>query len=160
MRNPWPAERSQHPTRETHPSCVPFVGRILRRQARRMTAMEELRAYSTAGIIVSLLTLCGCQGLSSKTTPPNSGINSINHIVVMVQENRSFDTYFGQLPAYWAANGFPAQQLDGMPANASNPGYNGALAVPAYHLATECIELLSPSWDESHLDWNLQDPSS
>lgn len=126
-----------------------------------MTAMKKVCPYSTVGIISLLLTLCGCQGLSnSTTTPPNSGINSINHIVVMVQENRSFDTYFGQLPAYWAANGFPAQQFDGMPTNASNPGYNGAPAVPAYHLATECIELLSPSWNESHLDWNLQNPSS
>ena len=123
--------------------------------------MKKVRPYSTVGMIFLLLTLCGCQGLSnSTTTPPNSGINSINHIVVMVQENRSFDTYFGQLPAYWAANGFPAQQFDGMPTNASNPGYNGAPAVPAYHLATECIELLSPSWNESHLDWNLQNPSS
>ncbi|MGA9645721.1 MAG: alkaline phosphatase family protein [Candidatus Korobacteraceae bacterium] len=126
-----------------------------------MTAMEKLRPYSTVGIILLLLALCGCQGLSGdSTSTSNSGINSINHIVIMVQENRSLDTYFGQLPAYWAANGFPAQQFDGMPATASNPGYNGAPAVPAYHLATECIELLSPSWNESHLDWNLQNPSS
>jgi len=127
-----------------------------------MTEKGNLRTYSVAGTIALALGLCGCQGLGSKstTTGSNSGINAINHVVVMVQENRSFDTYFGQLPAYWAANGFPAQQLDGMPTNASNPGYNGAPAVPAYHLATECIELLSPSWDESHLDWNLQNPSS
>ena len=123
--------------------------------------MEKLRPYSTVGIILLLLALCGCQGLSGDSTgTSNPGINSINHIVIMVQENRSLDTYFGQLPAYWAANGFPAQQFDGMPATASNPGYNGAPAVPAYHLATECIELLSPSWNESHLDWNLQNPSS
>lgn len=131
-----------------------------------MTTREKFRVCSIVGMAVSLLVLCGCQGLSlgptSTTNPPgsSSGINSINHIVVMVQENRSFDTYFGQLPAYWAANGFPAQQLDAMPANASNPGYNGEPSVPAFHLATECIELLSPSWDESHLDWNLEDPNS
>lgn len=125
-----------------------------------MTAMNKVGPYLTVGTIFLLLTLCGCQGLSNATTASNSGINSINHIVVMVQENRSLDTYFGQLPAYWAANGFPAQQFDGMPTTASNPGYNGAPAVPAYHLATVCIELLSPSWNESHLDWNLQNPSS
>ena len=128
--------------------------------------MNRFASYSTAGIGALMLALCGCQGLSSGPTAPsnptgsNSGINSINHIIVMVQENRSFDNYFGQLPAYWAANGFPAQQLDGMPANASNPGYKGAPAIPAFHVATECIELLSPSWNESHLDWNLEDPSS
>ena len=78
----------------------------------------------------------------------------------MAQENRSLDTYFGQLPAYWAANGFPAQQFDGMPTGASNPGFNGAPPVSDFHLATECVENLTPSWDESHLDWNLNDPTS
>lgn len=33
-----------------------------------------------------------------------TGIQSIKHIVFMVQENRSLDNYFGQLPAYFAAN--------------------------------------------------------
>lgn len=107
------------------------------------------------------LVLCGCQGLRS-----GSGtIQSVNHIIVMTQENRSLDTYFGQLPAYWAANGFPSQQFDGLPANASNPAYNGtttpgSATVSAFHMATECMENLSPSWDESHEDWNLQDPTS
>ena len=131
----------------------------------RMTAMQKLRFYSVVGMIFLLLALCGCQGVqqSSTTTPPppNAGIQSLNHIVFMAQENRSFDTYFGHLPAYWAANGFPSQQFDGIPANASNPSYavNGtATTLPAFHVATECIENLSPSWDESHLDWNLNEP--
>src|SRR5580698_4239683 len=107
-----------------------------------MTAIENLRFSAAAVAILFLLTLCGCQGVqqsSTTTTPPNSDINSINHIVFMAQENRSLDTYFGQLPAYWAANGFPSQQFDGMPANASNPAYNGttipgAASVSAFHM--------------------------
>src|SRR5260370_26901295 len=118
-----------------------------------MIVMAKFRACSIAGMILSLLVLCGCQGLVSSptaTTPPtNTGINSINHIVFMAQENRSLDTYFGQLPSYWAANGFPSQQFDGMPAAASNPSFDGTATVSAFHLATECIENLSPSWDES-----------
>lgn len=115
-------------------------------------------------IVTFLAALCGCTGLS-KTPPPPPGnpggdINSINHIIFMVQENRSFDTYFGQLPAYWAANGFPAQQFDGLPANASNPSFDGTSQVPAYHVATECIQNLSPSWNESHVDWNRNAPTS
>ena len=122
--------------------------------------MTKVRSCSMVGMAVALLALSGCQGLSSNSTTTNPGISSINHIIFMAQENRSFDTYFGQLPAYWAANGFPAQQFDGIPATASNPGYNGAPAVSAYHVSTTCIELLSPSWNESHLDWNLQNPAS
>jgi phospholipase C len=91
-------------------------------------------------------------------------LQSINHIVFMLQENRSFDTYFGQLPAYWAANGYPqitnGTTLDGMPVGASNPGYNGAPPVTAYHVQTVCTENLTPSWDESHLDFNLNNPTS
>ena len=130
-----------------------------------MIETEKFRSYSIVGMIISLLVLCGCQGLATgpvttTTPPPNLGINSINHIVFMAQENRSFDTYFGQLAAYWAANGYPSQQLDGMPAGASNPSFDGTTTVPAFHLATECIENLTPSWDESHLDWNLHEPIS
>ncbi len=111
--------------------------------------------------IALLAVMCGCQGTQQPTSSqPDPGLQSINHIIFMAQENRSFDTYFGQLPAYWAANGFPAQQFDGIPANASNPGYNGAAPVSAFHIASECIENLSPSWDESHLDYNLQSPTS
>ena len=121
--------------------------------------MTKVSSCSIVGMAVALLALSGCQGLSSNSTTTNLGISSINHIIFMAQENRSFDTYFGQLPAYWAANGFPAQQFDGMSATASNPGYNGAPAVSAYHVSTTCIELLSPSWNESHLDWNLQNPA-
>ena len=114
---------------------------------------------SVACTMALLLNLCGCQGLKNGPTA-NNGIQSINHIIFMAQENRSFDTYFGQLPAYWQANGFPSQQFDGMPANASNPSFDGTSTVPAYHIATECTENLTPSWDESHLDWNLHNPTS
>jgi phospholipase C len=130
-----------------------------------MVINERLRScFSAAIVAAATLAISSCQGLQQGTTPvttpPTSGISSINHIIFMAQENRSFDTYFGQLPAYWAANGYPAQQLDAMPSTASNPSYDGTSTVSAFHVASECIENLSPSWDESHLDWNLQTPSS
>lgn len=124
---------------------------------------REIRNWAVAVTIGFLTVLCGCQGLRSGTSG-DGGIQSVNHIVFMVQENRSFDTYFGQLPAYWKANGYPqaAQQppFDGLPANASNPSYDGTTQVAAYHLATECIQGLSPSWNESHVDWNRSAPTS
>ena len=33
-------------------------------------------------------------------------ITSVNHVIFMMQENRSFDTYFGMLNPYRHANGF------------------------------------------------------
>jgi len=121
------------------------------------------RVASTGALLFSLV-LCGCQGLVNGTTPtttppPPATLQSINHIIFMAQENRSFDSYFGQLPAYWAANGY-SQTADGLPANASNPTVDGTGTINAYHVATVCTENTTPSWDESHIDWNRQNPSS
>jgi phospholipase C len=131
-------------------------------------ALNERRGSGLVVVLFAwMLVLCGCQGLVNMpaSTSTNNSIKSINHIIFMAQENRSFDNYFGQLPAYWAANGYPAQQLDGLPAGASNPAYNGttipgSTTVNAFHVATECVDNLSPSWNESHEDWNLQFPTS
>jgi phospholipase C len=118
-----------------------------------------------AVLIALVVIMCGCQGLlwrpvTGPVSPGKTGLDPIHHIVFMAQENRSFDSYFGQLPAYWAANGYPSQPFDGLPQNASNPSADGTTTVAAYPFATECVENLSPSWNESHLDWNLQAPTS
>ena len=116
-------------------------------------------------VFVALLAvvLTGCQGLVGISQPPpadNPALDAaINHIVIMVQENRSFDHYFGHLNAYRVANGFPPS-VDGTPANASNPTSTGAGNVAAFHLLTTCVENPSPSWNESHVDFNRQNPTS
>src|SRR5579862_5487909 len=66
----------------------------------------------------------GCSlTLSSATTavtanfaPPGT-IASLQHIILFAQENRSLDHYFGQMEAYWAANGYgtSGQTFDGLP---------------------------------------------
>ena len=117
--------------------------------------------------------LCGCGGTSSSTPPGPQDITQIKHIIILLQENRSFDHYFGRLSAFWAANGFPAQAFDGLPLTASNPGCDPAFPPPsvcvgsanspqitAYHLQTMCIENPSPSWNEAHVDFNLGQPAS
>ena len=127
-----------------------------------MASRRKFRSFCVVAISTALVVLCGCVGLPKSTTPPptTGNLNSINHIIFMAQENRSFDSYFGQLPAYWAANGYPAQSVDVPPSGYSNPGYAGAPNVTGFHLTTSCIENLSPSWNESHVDWNLNNPNS
>lgn len=104
---------------------------------------------------------------------------AINHIIFLAQENRSFDHYFGYLRKYWADNGFPDQAFDGLaqfnpPFGSSPPPTNppcsnpdptahcdadpSGTPVPSDHLPTVCIENPSPSWNESHVDWDYQDP--
>ena len=104
----------------------------------------------------ALSLLVGCQGLRNGS----GSVTQLNHIVFMVQENRSFDTYFGSLPAYWQSQNLSSQALDGLPANASNPAFGGVGTVSAFHLATVCTQNTSPFWNESHRDWNLSNPVS
>jgi phospholipase C len=123
---------------------------------------------------------------TSVTATFSATLQSINHIIVMAQENRSFDSYFGALQQYWAQNGYPAQQFDGLPqfnnppgVIPTNPGCDPAFPydptanppqlndcmfdansppVMSFHFLTACVENPSPSWNESHSDWNLTNP--
>ena len=99
---------------------------------------------------------------SSATVTVNAttgSIESVKHIIFMLQENRTFDNYFGQLNRYRATQGLP-QDVDGLPSNASNPSYDGTTVVPAYHIKTVCAENQSPSWDEEHTDANRYNAGS
>ena len=114
--------------------------------------------------VASILMSCG--GLGKSPTPesqPDPQLNqSVNHIIFMVQENRGFDHYFGKLADYWQENGYPTQQFDGLPANASNPmvdaNNNVIGSVNSFHFRTVCMQNMSPGWNESHVDWNRTDP--
>ena len=96
---------------------------------------------------------------STVTATFGLSVHAINHIIFMLQENRSFDHYFGQLPQYLQANGF-TQTVDGEPATASNPEANGSGTITAFHLLTQCVQSQSPFWNESHRIYNRQDPTS
>jgi len=111
----------------------------------------------------------------------NQTVKVLNHIIFMAQENRSFDHYFGALRPYWKTNGYSDRSFDGLPQfnptsgiaplygpPSTNPGCDPKYAPPndcmidsaspkvaSYKLNTQCIENPSPSWNESHVDWNL-----
>src|SRR5436190_19695409 len=126
--------------------------------------LQGIRNISIALIALALAFAMqtGCKGLSGASTgepAPNPKLNeSINHIIFMAQENRGFDHYFGKLPEYWQANGYPSQTFDGLISNASNSSFDGLSTVNAFHLRTVCVQNLSPGWNESHVDWNVNNP--
>lgn len=92
------------------------------------------------------------------------GLSGIQHIIFMLQENRSFDHYLGHLPDYWAANNFPQARngttFDAEPGGAFNNETSGPTAsnsvtkVTAFPLTTNCVENPSPSWNEDHIDYD------
>jgi phospholipase C len=72
----------------------------------------------------------------------------ITHVVVIVQENRSFDHYFGRL---WAA-GQP--DAEGFPASFVNPDAEGHPVAP-FHLDTTCLPRDPPhQWPAMQAQWN------
>src|SRR5581483_4967523 len=52
---------------------------------------------------------------TTATVTIGATLKSINHIIIISQENRSLDSYFGAMRAYWAQAGFPDQSFDGLP---------------------------------------------
>jgi len=77
---------------------------------------------------------------------------SVNHIIWLVQENRSFDSYFGKLGLYRKSKGLP-EEINGVDVDSAVQlkDLQGNLRTP-FHYVTECTENLSPAWNESHFD--------
>jgi phospholipase C len=78
----------------------------------------------------------------------------IQHIVVLMQENRSFDHYLGHLP------GHGQDDVDVAPAGTSNPfppgvtDGSGSTVVPWMHGTSNCFDSTNHSWPGSHQAWN------
>ncbi len=86
---------------------------------------RHLRALLTCalGLLLAAPTLAACSG------PPNNqtsgDIHKIKHIIVIMQENRSFDTYFGTFPG---ADGIPLK--NGVPTVCVNDPLTGQCVRP------------------------------
>src|SRR6266849_11113807 len=101
---------------------------------RNVTRRELLKigaATAAAELAAVLLPGCGGGGTSGPAPSVCSKLTDIEHVVIFIQENRSFDHYFG---AYRGVRGFDdtagraAFSQPGYPA----PGYGGHLL--PYHL--------------------------
>lgn len=129
--------------------------------------------------------IAGCSLAHAQTKPRPADLTQINHIIFLAQENRSFDHYFGAMREYWANNGYADEQFDGLPQfNPTsgipplygrppiNPSCDPAFPPPndcvfdsaspnikSFHLLTACTENTSPSWNESHTWWDIDDPT-
>ena len=93
-------------------------------------------------------------------TLSSSASGVIKHIFFLLQENRSFDMYFGQLGPYQqtrlAQFGIPdTATINGFDPNVTLTNKGTGATVKPFHALTECTENLSPAWDESHHDVTL-----
>ena len=95
-------------------------------------------------------------GSATVNVVTNSGLQGIKHIIVMLQENRSFDSYFSSLGAYARAKVDPNYQINAdYDPNVILPLFGGGTG-HLFHEPTVRTDNLSPAWDESHFDIDQQ----
>jgi phospholipase C len=123
---------------------------------------QEYTRREAMALLAGAAALTGCRGLdvAAPDSPGSgsgatgdttgSGINKINHVTFMFQENRSFDHYFRTLNDYRKSKGLPADADCGL-TTATNPTFDGTGTVASYHYQTMCIENVSPAWNETHV---------
>jgi phospholipase C len=91
----------------------------------------------------------GPGALPADTLPPGTPHGAaipINHIVVLMQENRSFDHYFARLHG---------RDIDRPPRNASNPNPLGGAPITLFHQRNYCeVADLDHGWNGTHREWN------
>ena len=114
-------------------------------QASALTAGEALASEvasdsSEPGSYTGRLNLAAAGGGTIPARPP--GLEKIDHFVFIIQENRSFDHYFGTYPG-----------ADGIPADTSVPGRFGGGVAP-YH-SSSLVDRGGPhGWDNAVADVN------
>ncbi|MCW3034344.1 MAG: phospholipase [Solirubrobacteraceae bacterium] len=119
-----------------------------------LTRRQVLQAGIAAGA-VALSSDPLVQLASAAATPPPGKLSDIEHVIILIQENRSFDHYFG---TYSGVEGFGSPgakavyEQEGYPAE----GFENKLL--PFHLETnnvaQCFPDITHSWQPQHRSWN------
>ena len=119
----------------------------------RMTRREVLSAGAAAGLLA-----LGADPLIQRAlaAPPRWGqLSEIEHVVILIQENRSFDHYFGTLPGVRGFSDPHARKILAQPGYPA-AGFNGQLL--PFHLETggapQCFPDITHKWVPQHQSWD------
>lgn len=135
----------------------------------------RLFCLSISGVVIPSL-LAGCGGQLSGSTPtsgtppgtpgtPTGSVQSIDHVILMLQENHSFDNYFGMLNPYRKANSLnigddgKEYDVDGIDdkLNTISNADDGGTSYPLFKFKSTCIDDLSSDWLASYGDVSRYD---
>ena len=149
-------DAAAHDAFRAHPNGrgQPMHGKRTRRDLLRMGA-----AAGAAGMLGGLIPGCGAVKSAVSTATGTSScatVNSIDHVVILIQENRSFDHYFG---SYRGVKGFNDPSAAFQQPYPANTGATPAGVLLPFHLDTTqlnaaCTHDISHDWVPQHQSWN------
>src|ERR1700694_1585532 len=114
---------------------------------------------TAAGLGAQLLHGCGSVKFGSVTPPGPSAcskLTDIEHVVILIQENRSFDHYFG---SYRGVRGFADPSPAFQQPDAANTTNSPTGVLLPFHLYTSktnaaCTHDITHAWVPQHQSWN------
>jgi phospholipase C len=108
-----------------------------------------LAAPAHAGVAACPFTAGALPADTLPAGAPRGAQIPLDTIVVLMQENRSFDHYFGRLHFQGK------RKSEGEPRDARNPDPGGGASVKAFHQRRYCeVADLDHSWNGTHREWN------
>src|SRR5438270_7748944 len=133
--------------------------------SRDLTRREMLRAgaQGSAAVGASALVYNSLIAQALAASPPCGSLGDIEHVVILIQENRSFDNYFG---SYRGVRGFADPNVPALGDGSglsifAQPGYPGGFDgdhLYPFHLDTfhngECTNDINHSWGPQHTYWD------
>src|ERR1039457_225721 len=121
---------------------------------------RELIKLGTAAAVAELASLglhgCGISKLVPSVPSGCSKLTDIEHVVILTQENRSFDHYFG---SYRGVRGFSDQSAAFQQPDPANTTSSPVGVLLPFHLDTSqsdaaCTHDISHDWVPQHQSWN------
>jgi phospholipase C len=133
-----------------------------------LAAAGGTQAVTPAATTTYTATATGAGGTASAvatvTVKPVGSLQSINHVIFMLQENHTFDNYFGMLNPYRIANGWNIgddgndYEVDGIDDKLKTSNENDSgVSFPLFKLRSTCIDDDSSEWLASYGDVNRYD---
>ncbi len=114
---------------------------ITRRQALRDLGAASLGVGALGGGLDALL------AAAAAAAPKMGSLKDIEHVVILMQENRSFDHYFGTLSG---VRGFSDKQGRA----AFNQKTTAGKTLHPFHLTKGCLPDISHEWGPQHRSWD------
>ena len=106
-------------------------------------------AFGTAAVMVVSASVVQAVSTGAGATPAAAGVAKIQHVVVLMQENRSYDSYYGRLHD----EGQPDSTIE--PTRGNVDPLNPGARIRPFLTTSECtVADLNHSWNGTHQEWN------